>query len=99
MSGLGGILSISRRAGKLIGGADEVKSAMDKKEARLVMITSDASEKTLSEMKYRCDKSKTEMIIIPETSYDIAETVGKRYAILAVTDKGFSDTIKKKLTL
>lgn len=97
MSDIKGTLSICRRAGKLIGGMDEVKAACRKKEARCVLITSDFSEKSRAEIAFECERSKTPIYDIPDTMFDIANVVGKRYGVMAVTDKGFADAINKKL--
>lgn len=97
MSDIKGTLSICRRAGKLIGGMDEVKASCRKKESQCVLITSDFSEKSRSEIAFECERTKTPMLDIPDTMFDIAETVGKRYGVMSVTDKGFAKAIMKKL--
>ena len=97
MSDIKGTLSICRRAGKLIGGMDEVKASCRKKEAQCVLITSDFSEKSRSEIAFECERTKTPMLDIPDTMFDIAETVGKRYGVMSVTDKGFAKAIMKKI--
>ena len=97
MNDIKGTLSICRRAGKLIGGMDEVKGTCRRKEAKCVLITSDFSEKSRSEIAFECERTKTPMLDIPDTMFDIAEAVGKRYGVMSITDKGFADAIIKKL--
>lgn len=99
MSDIMGTLSICRRAGKLIGGMDEVKSSCRKKEARCVLMTSDFSEKSRAEITFECNRAKIPAYDIPDTMFDIANAVGKRYGVMAVTDKGFADSIVKKLNI
>lgn len=99
MSDIKGTLSICRRAGKLIGGMDEVKASCRKKEAQCVLITSDFSEKSRSEIAFECERSKTPIVDIPDTMFDVAEAVGKRYGVMSVTDKGFAKAIMKKLNI
>lgn len=96
MSGICGTLSICRRAGKLIGGMDEVKAAVRKKEARLVIVAADISEKSRAEISFECNKYGIKLIGIGESMFDIAEAVGRRYGVMAVTDKGFAESVLKK---
>lgn len=93
-----GTLSICRRAGKLVGGTDEVKNTVKRGEARLVILTSDVSEKSRKDMAFICERHKTAIATVPETMFDIAEGVGKRYGVMAITDKGFAQSILKKLS-
>ena len=97
MSDISGILSMCRRAGKLIGGMDEVKSSCRKKEARLVLVTSDFSEKSYKDIKYLCEREKVPVLGIPGSMDDVGECVGRRFGVMAVTDKGFAESIKLRL--
>ncbi len=96
MNGLGSILSVCRRAGKLVGGTDEVKNAIRKKEARLVITACDLSEKSRAGIEFECRRGGVRCITAPESVYGIAAAVGKPYGVLAVKDKGFADAILKK---
>lgn len=99
MADIKGTLSICRRAGKLIGGMDEVKASCRKKEARCVLVTSDFSEKSRAEIAFECERHSVPLLDIPDTMFDIANAVGKRFGVMAVTDKGFADAIRKKLAV
>ncbi len=98
MADIKGTLSICRRAGKLIGGADEVKAACRRKEARLVIAASDISGKSLKEIKFICDREKAPLAVAPETADDFGACIGKRWAVVAITDPGFAKAILKKLS-
>ncbi len=97
MSAVMGTLSMCRKAGKLILGMDEVKNTVRKREARLVLLTSDLSEKSRREMEFLCGRFGTQILTLTDTMLDLADGVGKRCGILCVTDKGFADSIRKKL--
>ncbi len=98
MSSIKGTLSICRRAGMLVGGMDEVKAACRRKEARLVITASDLSEKSYGEISYVCAREGVKILTAPDTADDFSECLGKRYGILAVTDKGFAQALLKKLS-
>lgn len=97
MADIKGTLSMCRRAGKLIGGMDEVKACCRKKEAKCVLITSDFSEKSRGEIAFECNRSGVPILDIHDTMFDIADCVGKRYGVMAITDKGFAEAVMKKL--
>ena len=97
MADIKGTLSMCRRAGKLIGGMDEVKACCRKKEARCVLVASDFSEKSRREIAFECERSKTPLLDIPDTMFDIADAIGKRYGVMAITDKGFAEAVMKKI--
>lgn len=98
MSDIKGTLSICRRAGKLIGGMDEVKASVRRREARLVLVTRDTSEKSREEIAFECKRYNIALEDIPETMFEIAESVGKRFGVMSVTDRGFAESIIKKLS-
>ena len=97
MSGLHGILSICRRAGKVVGGMDEVKASVAKGNAKIVLCASDISDNSRREIAFRCDKYGVKIYDVPETMSEISDAVGKRFGILAIEDKGFSEAIVKRL--
>lgn len=98
MNGIIGTLSICRRAGKLIGGMDEVKAACRRKESKLVLVASDCSEKSYREIKYICERENVPLMKIPDTMDGIGESVGKRWGIVSVNDAGFAKAVTEKLS-
>lgn len=97
MNDISGTLSICRRAGRLILGMDEVKTSVKKKEARLVLITDDFSENSRKEITFVCERYGVPARVVGLTMYDIADTVGKRCGVMAIADKGFAESVEKKL--
>ena len=53
-----GLLGISSKAGAVLAGTDLVLEEMSKKRVFLVVVAGDASEKTIKNMKYYCEKEK-----------------------------------------
>ena len=97
MADITGTLSICRRAGKLIGGMDEVKGSCFKHEARCVLIARDFSENSKKEIERVCEREKVPVYEISESMDDIGYSVGKRFGVMSVTDAGFAKSIVKKL--
>ena len=58
-----GLLGISSKAGAVLAGTDLVLEEMSKGRVLLVIVASDASEKTIKNLKYYCNKEKVEMIV------------------------------------
>lgn len=91
-------LGICRRAGKLIAGFDAVCGLFSKNDLDIVVfLTSDASPKTLKEIKYHANKYDVEVITLPVTKLDICKILNKSFAVLAVTDAKMANMIKKYL--
>ena len=97
MADITGTLSMCRRAGKLVGGMDEVKNTCRRKEAKCVLLASDFSENSRKEIERICVKEKIPLIVMSESMDDIGYTVGKRFGVMSVTDTGFAKSILKKL--
>ena len=71
-------LGICRRAGKLVAGFDAVCGLFSKNDSNMVVfLTSDASPKTVKEIKYHADKYKVEVIMLPVTKSDICKNLNK----------------------
>ncbi len=98
MADISGLLSMCRKAGRLVLGMDEVKSSCLRHEARCVLTASDFSDNSLREIERICLRTKIKMIDLPDTMDGIAAAVGKRCGVMSVTDKGFAEAIAKKLS-
>lgn len=98
MSDISGLLTICRRAGKLVLGMDEVKSACRGKRAFGVIIASDLSAKSFKEIAFVCGEEAVPLYRSDMSMDDIGAALGKVYGIIAVADNGFMKAAAKKLT-
>ncbi len=90
-----GLLGISSKAGAVLAGTDLVLEEMSKKRVELVIVASDASKKTIKNMKYYCDKEKIEIIVYGNIDSN-SRAIGKNNkAVIGIKDKNLSDAIKK----
>lgn len=93
-----GLLGLSRRAGKLCSGSEASREAISCGEAKLVIIASDASEKTRENFKFFAEEAEVCLINVTESAAELGNAIGKRpCAVLSVCDVGFSAAIVKKL--
>ena len=90
-----GLLGIASKAGKVISGTDIILEKLSRKKVKLVIIAKDASEKTIKNMKYYCDKEDVEIIIYGNISEN-SKAIGKNNrATIGVIDKNLAEAIKK----
>lgn len=90
-----GLLGISSKAGKVISGTDIILEKMEKKKVKLVIIAEDASEKTIKNMKYYCNKENVELIIYGNI-LENSKAIGKHNrATIAIIDQNLANAIKK----
>lgn len=90
-----GLISICRKAGKLKSGMDMVKSACISGEAYAVFTASDLSAKSLKEVRFAAARSGVAVYGLSMTMEQIADAMGKKTGILAVTDGGFAKSMAK----
>ncbi|MDD3192449.1 MAG: ribosomal L7Ae/L30e/S12e/Gadd45 family protein [Oscillospiraceae bacterium] len=90
MNKLASMLSLTKKAGKLILGFDVAKEAVEKKNAGLVLLAKDLSPKSRKEIALVCEKSGAQMKELPLTMDEIWFAAGKRAGILAVADEGLA---------
>ena len=90
------LLGLATKAGLLVSGEDIVIDAMRKKKAKIVFLGSDCSENTLDKFKNKCFYYKTELNTM-FTSEELSHSIGKTRMVLAITDNGFHNAIKKYL--
>ncbi len=93
------LLSICRKAGRLIIGFDAVKDAVTEGDVSCVLVSEDISQKTLKEIKYFCGNSNTDIIGIDMDSVDMHTLLGKKVVVAAVTDFGFGKRFSELGTL
>lgn len=90
-----GLLGISSKAGAILAGTDLVLEEMAKKRVKLVIVAEDASEKTIKNIKYYCNKNKVEMFLYG-TIDNNSKSIGKHNkAVIGIKDQNLADAIKK----
>ncbi|MCL1822951.1 MAG: ribosomal L7Ae/L30e/S12e/Gadd45 family protein [Oscillospiraceae bacterium] len=87
-------LGLCRKAGKLALGFDACVEAMKKDEAKGILTASDLSLKTLKEVKFNAEKTKTEIVYLPADMHEINKAIGKHTGVLAVLDEGLFSLFK-----
>ena len=80
-------LGLCRRANALKIGHDAVKDAVRSSKAKLVLFSSDASQRLEKEIRN---------LSTDRSSDDIGANIGKRAAVLAVTDENLASAVIKK---
>lgn len=84
------LLTICRKAGKLITGFDASKDAAVKCKAKCILLSSDVSAKTKKEISFTAEKNNLPVITIPADMSDLAAVFHKKTAVMAVCDDGFA---------
>ena len=92
-----GILTMCRKAGKLVMGMDMVKQACNEGSARAVFTASDISEKSLKEARFVCAKNEIPLYRLDMTMDDMWYGLGKKAGVIAMTDGGFAKSCAKGL--
>ena len=88
-------MGLARRAGKLAIGHDAVMDAIRKQEATLILITSDASDRHMRELRAAGCAGKTAKLACDMETAGLA--VGKRSCIFALKDAGFAAAVQKTI--
>ena len=89
------ILTMAKRAGRLVPGFDSVKEEIIAKKAACVYITSDISEKTKKEIIFYSDKYEIPCLELDITMNDTEHCFRKRVGVFSTGDEGFAKAIKK----
>lgn len=85
-----GLLGICRKAGRIRLGFDPAAESLGNG-ACLLIFTSDVSPKTKKRMLQKAEGLPIAALDISETSDDIWHAVGKRAAVMAITDRGLAE--------
>ncbi len=91
MSSISGLLSICRKAGKLVMGFDPMKDALAGGKAQAVIVASDISPKTEKEVRFFSGKKEIPVAKTSMTLNDVYYALGKKAGILTICDKGFAE--------
>ena len=74
---------------------DIVLENLAKKKVKLVIVAEDASEKTIKNIKYYCEKENVELLIFGNISEN-SKSIGKHNkAIIGILDKNLADSLQK----
>lgn len=92
-----GIISLSRKAGKLINGFDAVKEEINSGRAELVLYASDVSDRTKRSMDWVMENAcrKVPVLSTELPMFEYGRICGKVTGVLALTDKGFAEAAVK----
>ena len=90
-----GLIGIAAKAGKVICGTEAVEEAIKNKKAKLVIITEDASSKSIENMLFKCKKND-----IPIVNYGtiekISHAIGKiNKSVICIKDNNLGEEIYK----
>ena len=92
------LLTMCRRAGRLVGGFDVTLEAIVKHKSKCILVASNTSEKTIKELKYRVDSQNVQgvdFLSIPLTISDVDQYIGLNVGVIATCDDGFAKAFKK----
>lgn len=88
------LLGIARRAGRLSLGHDAVEEALKKREAKLIILARDVSERTATHTQKAAQQAEVPWIALTDGMEEIGIALGKKTGVIAVNDQGFA----KRLT-
>jgi len=92
------MLGLAKKAGRLEIGEEPVGAAARARDARLILLASDAADNTLRRARHFADAGACLLTQIPATKDELGSAVGRTScAMLAITDIGFADAVAKKL--
>lgn len=92
-----GMLGLCRRAGALCAGHDAAVESIVKNRAKLVILTSDASPGLKDEFGHAAvfGGKNIPVVHLPVTMADMNSAVGKRVAVVSVTDDNFAVRLRE----
>ena len=88
------LLSLARKANKLITGEEYVTDAIRNKKVHLVFLASDAGVNTTKKIKDKTKYYEVPLIDI-YSSIDLSNAIGKSRMVIGITDKNFATSIEK----
>jgi ribosomal protein L7Ae-like RNA K-turn-binding protein len=87
------LLTICRKAGRLVMGFDPAKEEVAAHRAHCVFVTADASEKTKKEVRFFCTQADVPMMETAVTMQQMQQALGRRAGVLAICDTGFAEKL------
>lgn len=92
------LLGICIKAGKAVKGFDSAIDAVKTGKAYCILTASDASDKTVKEIAFFCEKYGAKLLMTGLCKSDMGRLFHKDTAVIAVTDKGFARGFEKILS-
>lgn len=94
------LLGMARRSGKISLGHDAVISSVVKNKAKLVIISSEASERLKKEMSHACSYGgkNIPILITSYTTAELSNAVGSKAAVMSLDDEGFAKAAQDKIS-
>lgn len=89
-----GLLTICRKAGRMVMGFDPVKEAVMTDKAKVVFLATDISAKTEKEVRFFAGRKDIPVLSLGATIAEIEFAAGKKAGVIGICDDGFA----KKLT-
>lgn len=91
-----GLITICRKAGRMVMGFDPSKEAIEGGKAFSIILASDISPKTEKEIRFFAGRRNVPVAVSGCTINDLYCSLGKKVGVIAICDEGFS---KKALAL
>ena len=92
-----GLLGLARRAGKISFGTESSIETIEKKNAKLVIVAEDSSDRTKKNFKELCESFKVELRIIGTIEL-LSQSIGQvNKAVLVVKEENFAKEILKRI--
>ena len=92
------LLGLAKKAGRLEAGEEPVGAAARARDARVILLASDAADNTVRRAGHFAEAGACLCAKIPATKDDLGRAVGRTScAMLAITDIGFAEAAAKKL--
>lgn len=89
------LLGIARRAGRLELGSAAAKDAVRKRRAKLLLLSSDLSERTTEGMRGEAERAGVRAVALSAGMDEVEFALGRRTGIIAVSDEGFAKALLK----
>ena len=90
-----GLLGLATRAGKTVFGTEACVQAIEKRKIKLLIIATDAAERTKMNFKNICSKAKVPIVEILSLD-ELSKSIGKsNKAVVGIKDTNFSSEIMK----
>ena len=86
------MLAICRKAGKMKLGFDSVEQSLANG-AKVILFSCDISPKTMNRMVNTAKLHKVNTVMLPWNSDEINYRLGKRVAVMSITDQGLADRV------
>ena len=95
------LLGMARRSGKLSTGHDAVISSVVKNRAKLVVISSEGSERLKKEINHACtyEGKNIPVLVTAYTTAGLSQAIGIKAAVISIDDEGFAKAAADKYTL